>query len=98
MDFSNICTNEQIGRCPFLHLADCHPERIALLYRYGQITEFEATAWLLSPCGPSDENPFSSPSEKICYDFVNTGICKRNQEGKICRFRHCSELACSNRE
>ena len=67
---------------------DCHPERIALLYRYGQLTDYEANAWLLSPCVANDVNPFATPDEKICYDFVNTGLCKRTQEGKICRFRH----------
>ena len=67
---------------------DCHPERIALLYRYGQLTDYEANAWLLSPCVANDVNPFATPAEKICYDFVNTGLCKRTQEGKICRFRH----------
>lgn len=94
----NRCPNEQVGKCPYRHLADCHPERIALLYTCGQITEYEANAWLLSPCAPNDTNPFSSPSEKTCYDFVNTGVCKRTQKGQICRFHHyVSESKCSNR-
>ena len=84
----NRCTQAEVGKCPYRHLVDCHPERIALLYRYGQLTDYEANAWLLSPCVANDVNPFATPSEKICYDFVNTGLCKRTQEGKICRFRH----------
>lgn len=84
------CPNDQLFRCHNRHLLDCHPERIALLYRNGQITEFEATAWLLSPCGWSDVNPFASSSDQVCKEFVSTGVCNRNREGKICRFRHCS--------
>ena len=87
-NLKGVCTQAEVGKCPYRHLVDCHPERIALLYRYGQLTEYEASAWLLSPCVANDVNPFATPSEKICYDFVNTGTCKRTQEGKICRFRH----------
>ena len=87
-ELQNRCTQAEVGKCPYRHLVDCHPERIALLYRYGQLTDYEANAWLLSPCVANDVNPFATPSEKICYDFVNTGLCKRTQEGKICRFRH----------
>lgn len=66
----------------------CHPERIALLYLHGKLSEEEAAVWHLSPCSKNEVNPFSSPQEKLCYDFQNHGFCKRNQEGKICRFRH----------
>ncbi|KAK8796807.1 hypothetical protein WA588_000933 [Blastocystis sp. NMH] len=84
------CRNEQMGRrCPLRHLVDCHPERIALLYRYGRMTEYEACAWMLYPCSDKEVNPFGNPHEKLCYDYLNTHVCKRNQEGKICRFRHC---------
>ena len=84
------CPNEKLGRhCPYRHLVECHPERVALLYQYGRLTEFEANAWLLCPCAAKEVNPFGSPHEKMCYDFLNTHVCKRNQEGKICRFRHC---------
>ena len=85
------CPNELCGRhCPYRHLVDSHPERVALLFRYGRLTEYEANAWALTPCASNEVNPFSSPSEKVCFDFVNTRICKRNLEGKICRFRHCT--------
>ena len=84
------CRNEQMGRrCPLRHLVDCHPERIALLYRYGRMTEYEACAWMLYPCSDKEVNPFGNPHEKLCYDYLNTHVCKRNQEGNICRFRHC---------
>ena len=77
-----------MGRCRCRHLTDCHPERIALLYRYGQITSFEANAWQLTPGDEKDVNPFSRPSGKVCFDFENNGICRKNQEGKICRLHH----------
>lgn len=84
------CPNELCGRhCPRRHLVDCHPERVALLYRYGRLSEYEANAWALTPCAANEMNPFSVATEKLCFDFVNTRVCKRNQEGKICRFRHC---------
>ena len=86
------CPTEQVGRCHCRHLADCHPERIALLYQYGQITSFEANAWRLTPGNPKDVNvnvnPFAGPFAKKCDEFETTGICKRNREGKICRLLH----------
>lgn len=84
------CQHEQLGQqCHLRHLSECHPDRIALLYRYGRLTEFEADAWLLHPCEAMEVNPFANPKEKLCYDYLNGQVCKRNMEGKICRFRHC---------
>ena len=86
----NRCRAEDMGQnCPYRHCVYCHPERIALLFLHNQLSSLEADAWMLMPCSAEEVNPFSSPREKLCYDFLNTGVCKRNQEGKICRFRHC---------
>lgn len=84
------CRTEEAGQnCPYRHCVYCHPERIALLFLRNQLSPLESDAWMLNPCSEEEVNPFSSPREKLCYDFLNTGVCKRNQEGKICRFRHC---------
>lgn len=58
------------------------------MYLNGRLSEEESTAWHLTPCSENEVNPFSNPQEKLCYDFQNHGFCKRNQDGKICRFRH----------
>ena len=88
--FTGRCRAEDAGQnCPYRHCVYCHPERIALLFLHNQLTPLESGAWMLIPCSSKEVNPFSSPREKLCYDFLNTGVCKRNQEGKICRFRHC---------
>lgn len=52
------------------------------------LSEEEAAIWHLSPCSDNEVNPFSNPKENLCYDFQNHSYCKRNREGKICRFRH----------
>ena len=83
------CPEESKGKqCTLRHLSILHPERIALRYLHGKLSEEEIKAWHLSPCSDNEVNPFSNPKEKLCYDFQNHGYCKRNQEGKICRFRH----------
>ena len=83
------CSNETKNRpCPLRHLARCHPERIALLYLHGRLSEEEIAVWHLSPCSSNEVNPFSTPKERLCFDFMNHSYCKRNREGKICRFRH----------
>ena len=78
-------------QCPLRHLVDCHPERVALLYREKLLSDEEAEAWGLRPCEEGEENPFATEREKVCFDFVNTGVCRRNREGFVCRFRHCRQ-------
>ncbi len=83
------CSLEAQGkRCYYRHLVFCHPERIALLYLHCRLSKEEVTLWNLTPCMEGDVNPFSKPNEKLCFDFENSSMCRRNQEGRICRFRH----------
>ncbi len=35
-----------------------------------------------------DQNPHSGKNARLCYDYLNTGVCKREQMNGICRFRH----------
>ena len=77
--------------CPLRHLADCHPERVALLYRHKLLSEEEAEAWGLRPCEGGEESPFATAQANLCFDFANTGVCRRNRQGVVCRFRHCRE-------
>lgn len=91
------CSLEERGRqCHYRHLVFCHPERIALLYLHGRLSDEEAALWNLTPCEEGDVNPFSKPNEKLCFDFENSSLCKRNHEGKICRFRHLLRNYVSN--
>lgn len=78
-------------QCPLRHLVDCHPERVALLYREKLLSDEEAEAWGLRPCEEGEESPFATEREKVCFDFANTGVCRRNREGFVCRFRHCRQ-------
>ena len=78
-------------QCPLRHLVDCHPERVALLYREKLLSDEEAEAWGLRPCEEGEESPFATEREKVCFDFANTGVCRRNREGIVCRFRHCRQ-------
>ena len=84
------CSAERDGKvCPYRHLLRCHPERIAYLYMHGLLSTNETILWNLSPfCREHEANPFALVGEKSCYDFTNSRNCKRNKEGKICRFRH----------
>lgn len=83
------CSVEAAGRiCPYRHLVACHPERIGYLFRHQVLSDFEIKAWILTPCGDFETNPFSRPTDRICHDFVTTGCCSRFQAGKICRLRH----------
>ena len=38
-------------------------------------------------CNCVDLNPNAPPDARLCYDFLNSGVCKREVSG-ICRFRH----------
>ena len=35
-----------------------------------------------------DQNPHSGKDARLCYDYLNTGVCKREQMNGVCRFRH----------
>lgn len=95
---SDVCVEYCLtGRCPLeaqgvqcrrRHLFWCHPECIALFFFHNRLSERDIAAWGLTRCPKNEMNPFSNPKEKLCFDFVNLGYCKRNREGKICRFRH----------
>jgi len=37
---------------------------------------------------PLQLNPNAAPDAKICFNFLNRGRCARQDEGKICSFRH----------
>lgn len=76
------------GQCPNRHLVACHPERISYLFQHHLLTENEINAWILTPCGDLEVNPFSRKRDKICHDFLTTGVCSRFQSGSICRCRH----------
>ena len=39
-------------------------------------------------CNACDLNPNALPNARLCYDFLNTGKCKRDAAGEVCRFRH----------
>lgn len=39
-------------------------------------------------CHCVDLNPNAPPDARLCYDFLNSGVCKREQTAGICRFRH----------
>lgn len=39
-------------------------------------------------CNMQDQNPHSGKNARLCYDYLNTGVCKREQMNGICRFRH----------
>lgn len=39
-------------------------------------------------CHCVDLNPNAPPDARLCYDFLNSGVCKREQLSGICRFRH----------
>lgn len=39
-------------------------------------------------CHCVDLNPNAQPDARLCYDFLNSGVCKREQTAGICRFRH----------
>ena len=41
-------------------------------------------------CNHVELNPFAEPDAQLCYDFLNTGECRR--PAGMCRFRHvCSD-------
>lgn len=77
--------------CPYRHLVDCHPERVAFLYRNRLLSQEEGEAWGLQPCEEGEESPFATERDKLCFDFANHGVCKRNRKGFVCRFRHCRQ-------
>lgn len=39
-------------------------------------------------CNCHDLNPNAPANARLCYDYLNTGKCKRDMAGEICRFRH----------
>ena len=39
-------------------------------------------------CHCVDLNPNAPPDARLCYDFLNSGVCRREQTAGICRFRH----------
>lgn len=75
-------------KCPYRHLIACHPERISYLFQHGILSDYERKAWILTPCDYLECNPFAREGDKICHDYVTTGICSRFKAGRICRCRH----------
>lgn len=39
-------------------------------------------------CNSKDLNPNSGTNARLCYDYLNTGVCKREQTTGVCHFRH----------
>lgn len=83
------CQRMETGRiCRFRHLVPNHPEAIADRYRSGLLSQEEILKYKLRECDPYETNPFAPRDAKICFEFLNRRICSRNQDMKICRFRH----------
>lgn len=51
----------------------------------------------ISKCNPQiaianvDLNPNADRSAKLCYDFLNTGKCRREKKHGCCAYRHLPE-------
>lgn len=43
---------------------------------------------LVMICNSVEHNPNASINARLCYDFLNTGVCKRESSTGICKFRH----------
>ena len=43
---------------------------------------------LVMVCNSVEHNPNASINARLCYDFLNTGVCKRESSAGICKFRH----------
>lgn len=85
----NRCQRMESGKvCRFRHLVPLHPDAIADRFKSGLLSEEEIRKYQLRPCEPFETNPFAPADAKICFDFLNHHVCSRNQDMKICRFRH----------
>lgn len=85
----NRCQRMDSGRiCRFRHLVPNHPEAIADRFRSGFLSKEEIEKYKLRVCDPFETNPFAQKDAKICFEFLNRRVCSRNQEMKICRFKH----------
>ena len=58
------------------------------VFGFLRLSEEEIRKYQLRPCEPFETNPFAPADAKICFDFLNHHVCSRNQDMKICRFRH----------
>ena len=74
--------------CRFRHLVPYHPEAIADRFRSGLLSKEDIEKYRLRECEPYETNPFAPKDAKICFEFLNRHVCSRNQDMKICRFRH----------
>lgn len=83
------CQRMENGRvCRFRHLVPYHPEAIADRFRSGLLSKEDIEKYRLRECEPYETNPFAPKDAKICFEFLNRHVCSRNQDMKICRFRH----------